>query len=100
MELLGQQRDSLGQREQFIRTPELLAKLVDRSVLLFGMGKVSDQSHRTEKSAKGVIESSGVDLRRESQWLVVLRGFPSQGQFNSAGAPRSGAAFVEAKPSH
>jgi len=52
VELLGQQRDSLGQREQFIRTPELLAKLVDRSVLLFGLGKISDQSHRAEKSAK------------------------------------------------
>src|ERR1700704_1314464 len=80
--------------------PELLTKSMNRSVLLFWLGKVSDQSHRAEKSAKGVIESSGVDLRRESQRLVVLRGFPSQGQFNAAGAPRSGAAFVEAKPSH
>ena len=39
MELLGQQRDSLGQREQFIRTPELLAKLVDRSGLVVWVGK-------------------------------------------------------------
>ena len=100
MQLLGQQRDSLGQREQFIRTPELLAKLMDRAVLLFGLGKVSDQSHCAEKSAKGVIESSGVDLRREGQRFVVLRGFPSKGQFNAAGATRSGAAFVEAIPSH
>ena len=100
MQLLGQQRDSLGQREQCIPMLELLAKLMDRGVLLFGLGKVSDQPHRAEKSAKGVIESSGVDLRRESQRLVVLRAFPSQGQFNAAGATCSGATFVEAIPSH
>jgi hypothetical protein len=73
---------------------------MDRGVLLFGLGQVSDQSYRAEKSAKGVIESPGVDLCREGQRLVALREFPSQGQFNAAGATRSGAAFVEAIPSH
>ena len=79
--------------------PELLAKSINRSVLLFWLGKVSDSSHRAEKSAKGGIESSGTDLRRESQRLVVLCGFPSQGKFKTAGVSRSGAAFVEAIPS-
>src|SRR5688572_14450588 len=79
---------------------ELLAKLMNRTVMLFGLGKVSDQPYRAEKPAKGVIESSRIDLRRESQRCVVLRELPLQGQFKAAGASRSGAAFVETVPSH
>ena len=100
MQLLRQQRGSLSQRKRCISMLELLAKLMNRTVVLFGLGKVSNQSHRAEKPAKGVIESSSIDFRRECQRYVVLRELPLQGQFKAAGASRSGAAFVETVPSH
>jgi hypothetical protein len=67
MKLLGQQRDFLSQCKEAIRPLELLSKLMDRRALLFGLRNVSDQSHRAEKSAKDVIEPSGVYFCRESE---------------------------------
>src|SRR5262245_55200870 len=72
------------------------AKLMDRPVLLIGLGSVSDQPHCADESPKGVIEPPCSELRHERQRSVVLCGVLPKGQFSAAGTSRTRASFVKA----